>query len=79
MSKLGKNAPLPRIVVLGAGLGGAMAAYEIEAAVRGRAELQVISDNETFSFVPSNPWVAVKWRQPKHIQVNLPPWSAPLE
>lgn len=64
---------LPRIVILGAGLGGTIASYEIEAAVRGRAEVQVISDSQTFSFVPSNPWVAVKWREPGAIQVDLAP------
>jgi sulfide:quinone oxidoreductase len=64
---------LPRIVVLGAGLGGTLAAYEIEAAVRGRAEVQVVSDTRLFSFVPSNPWVAVGWRRPGAIQVDLAP------
>ncbi|MFN3388776.1 MAG: NAD(P)/FAD-dependent oxidoreductase [Allosphingosinicella sp.] len=64
---------MPRIVILGAGLGGTIAAYEIEEAVRGRAEVQVVSDSPLFSFVPSNPWVAVKWREPGAIQVDLAP------
>lgn len=64
---------LPRIVVLGAGLGGTIAAYEIEAAVKGRAEVMTISDSDTYSFIPSNPWVAVRWREPEAIQVHLPP------
>ncbi|MGZ8351226.1 MAG: NAD(P)/FAD-dependent oxidoreductase [Allosphingosinicella sp.] len=64
---------IPRIVVLGAGLGGTLAAYEIEAAVRGRAEVQVISDTPRFSFVPSNPWVAVKWRKADDVQLDLEP------
>lgn len=63
----------PRIVVLGAGLGGTIAAYEIQAAAKGRAEVMMVSDSETYSFVPSNPWVAVRWREPKAIQVHLPP------
>lgn len=61
----------PRIVVLGAGLGGVIAAYEIEAAVRGRADVSVVSDTETFSFIPSNPWVAVGWREAEDVQVPL--------
>ena len=65
--------PIPRIVILGAGLGGTIAAYEIEAAVRGLAEVHVISDSPLFSFVPSNPWVAVKWREPAAIQIDLAP------
>ena len=63
----------PRIVVLGAGLGGTIAAYEIQAAARGRAEVMMVSESETYSFVPSNPWVAVRWREPEAIQVHLPP------
>ncbi|MBK7161999.1 MAG: FAD-dependent oxidoreductase [Sphingomonadales bacterium] len=63
----------PRIVVLGAGLGGTIAAYEINGAVGKRAEIMMISDSDTYSFVPSNPWVAVRWREPEAIQVHLPP------
>lgn len=63
----------PRIVVLGAGLGGTIAAYEINGAVGKRAEIMMISDSDTYSFIPSNPWVAVRWREPEAIQVHLPP------
>ncbi|HMT41920.1 FAD-dependent oxidoreductase [Sphingorhabdus sp.] len=63
----------PRIVVIGAGLGGTIAAYEINGAVGNRAEILMISDSDTYSFVPSNPWVAVRWREPEAIQVHLPP------
>ncbi|MBU0554408.1 MAG: NAD(P)/FAD-dependent oxidoreductase [Alphaproteobacteria bacterium] len=63
----------PRIVVLGAGLGGTIAAYEIKAAVKDRAEVMTVSDSDMYSFVPSNPWVAVRWREPEAIQVHLPP------
>jgi sulfide:quinone oxidoreductase len=63
----------PKIVVLGAGLGGTIAAYEINEAVKGRADVVMVSDSETYSFVPSNPWVAVRWRMPEAIQVHLPP------
>jgi sulfide:quinone oxidoreductase len=63
----------PKIVILGAGLGGTIAAYEIHDAVKGRADVMMVSDSETYSFIPSNPWVAVRWREPEAIQVNLPP------
>ena len=63
----------PKIVVLGAGLGGTIAAYEIHDAVKGRADVTMVSDSETYSFIPSNPWVAVRWREPEAIQVHLPP------
>jgi len=67
---------LPRIVVLGGGLGGTIAAYEIAPLARGRAELMLVSDRPSFSFVPSNPWVAVRWREPEAIQVELGPVMA---
>jgi len=63
----------PLIVILGAGLGGTLAAYEIRAAVGNRAEVMTVSDTDTYSFVPSNPWVAVRWREPEAIQIHLPP------
>lgn len=65
--------PRPRIVVLGGGLGGTMAAYEIRAAVTDRAEVMLLAERDSYSFVPSNPWVAVKWRTPEDVQVDLPP------
>ena len=67
---------LPRIIVLGAGLGGTIAAYEIRDATKGRADVMVVSDSEDYWFVPSNPWVAVRWREPDAIRVHLPPVMA---
>lgn len=63
----------PLIVVLGAGLGGTIASYEIKEAVGTRADVMTVSDSDTYSFIPSNPWVAVRWRDPEAIQVDLPP------
>ena len=63
----------PRIVILGAGLGGAIAAFEVKDAVGDRAEVTVVSQGDTFHFVPSNPWVAVRWRKRDAIEVDLPP------
>lgn len=63
----------PRIVVLGGGLGGTIAAYEIRDAVKDRAEVMLLAERDKYSFVPSNPWVAVKWRTPEQVEVDLPP------
>jgi sulfide:quinone oxidoreductase len=63
----------PRIAILGAGLGGAVAAFEIKDAVGDQAEVQVISKGDAFYFVPSNPWVAVHWRKRADIKAELPP------
>ena len=63
----------PQIVVLGAGLGGSIAAFEIKAAVGDKADVTAVSKGDAFHFVPSNPWVAVNWRKRKDIEVGLPP------
>jgi sulfide:quinone oxidoreductase len=63
----------PRIVVLGGGLGGTIASYEIRDAVKDRAEVFLLAERDSYSFVPSNPWVAVKWRTPEEVEVQLPP------
>jgi sulfide:quinone oxidoreductase len=71
-----KSQKMPRVVVLGGGLGGTIAAYELAAELRRRADVMLISDRAEFSFVPSNPWVAVKWRKPEEITVELGPVMA---
>lgn len=62
-----------QIVILGAGLGGAIAAFEIKDAVGDKADVSVVSQGDTFHFVPSNPWVAVRWRDREAIEVKLEP------
>ena len=63
---------VPKIVVLGAGIGGISMAYELRSAVGRQADITVVSDSEWFHFVPSNPWVALDWRKPEDIKVHLP-------
>lgn len=65
--------PVPKIVVLGAGLGGTLAAYELREKFRDRAAIALVGNSEDYWFVPSNPWVAVGWRDPDAIRVHLPP------
>jgi sulfide:quinone oxidoreductase len=64
---------MSHIVVLGAGLGGIIMAYEMKAKLRRDDRLTVVNLGSTYSFVPSNPWVAVGWRQPEDIAVDLAP------
>jgi sulfide:quinone oxidoreductase len=61
------------IIVLGAGLGGVIAAYEIKEKLRREDRLTVVSKGDDYHFVPSNPWVAVGWRKRGDITVKLPP------
>lgn len=61
------------IAIVGAGLGGVLAAYEIKAEARATDRVILISKGDTYHFVPSNPWVAVSWREREAIEVDLPP------
>ena len=61
----------PRIIILGGGLGGAIAAFDLDEKMQNSAEITVVSDRPEFSFTPSNPWVAVGWREPSAIQIDL--------
>ena len=62
---------MAHIVILGAGTGGMPAAYEMKAAVGNKHEVTVVNEKEDFQFVPSNPWVAVGWRQRKDISIPI--------
>ena len=64
---------MAHIVVLGAGLGGAIQAYELRESVRKEDKITVITKDPKYHFVPSNPWVAVGWRDRKDITVDLEP------
>ena len=67
---------MAHIVVLGAGLGGAIMAYELREQVRKEDKVTVITKDPMYHFVPSNPWVAVGWRSRKEITVDLAPTMA---
>ena len=67
------RAAKPRIVILGAGLGGSIAAFELREALGDTVELTVVNKGDVFHFVPSNPWVAVNWRDRDAIEVRLGP------
>ncbi len=65
---------MAKVVIIGASTGGLPAAYELKDALGRGHEITVISDTETFHFVPSNPWVAVGWRKRKDISFPLKPY-----
>ncbi len=62
---------MAHIVILGAGTGGMPAAYEMKALVGDNHEVTVINENPYFQFTPSNPWVAVGWRDRKSITFDI--------
>jgi sulfide:quinone oxidoreductase len=54
---------MANILVLGAGLAGMSAAYELRATLGADHRITVVGAGDRFSFTPSNPWLAVGWRK----------------
>ena len=67
---------MAHIVVLGAGLGGAIMAYELKDKIRSEDRITVVTKDPKYHFVPSNPWIAVGWRARDEITVDLAPTMA---
>jgi len=65
---------MAHIVVLGAGTGGMPCAYELRAELGKEHEITVINEREYFQFVPSNPWVAVGWRDRQSVTFDIRPY-----
>lgn len=64
---------MAHIVIVGASTGGLPAAYDIREALGSEHQVTVISNTDTFHFVPSNPWVAVGWRNENDTTFKLGP------
>ena len=62
---------MAHVVIMGAGIGGLPAAFEMREALRKEDRITVVSNSPTFHFVPSNPWVAVNWRKREDIELDL--------
>ena len=65
---------MAHVVVLGAGTGGMPCAYELKEKLGKVHQVTVINSNEYFQFTPSNPWVAVGWRDRKSITFPIKPY-----
>jgi sulfide:quinone oxidoreductase len=65
---------MAHIVILGAGTGGMPAAYELREKLDTSHRITVINAVDYFQFVPSNPWVAVGWRQRDAITFPIRPY-----
>ncbi|MCI5067852.1 FAD/NAD(P)-binding oxidoreductase [Acidovorax sp.] len=64
---------MAHVVIIGAGIGGMPAAYEMRAKLPREDGVTVISAVDYFQFVPSNPWIAVGWRQRDDIVLQIRP------
>ena len=64
---------MAHILIMGAGLGGVVMAYEMKDLLGRDDKLTVVTKDPIYHFVPSNPWVAVKWRTKESVQIDLAP------
>ncbi len=64
---------MAHIVIMGAGLGGMPAAYELRALLGAEHQVTVVNPSDTFQFTPSNPWVAVGWRERSVVTLPIAP------
>lgn len=65
---------MAHIVILGAGIGGMPAAYEMRQELGKGHKITVINADPYFQFIPSNPWVAVGWRNRDDITFPIAPY-----
>lgn len=62
---------MAKIVIVGAGIGGCSVAYELRSVLGKAHGITVVNPVEYFQFVPSNPWVAVGWRERKQMTLTI--------
>jgi len=62
---------MAHVVVIGAGIGGMPAAYDLKKSLGKFHEVTLIGTSENFQFTPSNPWVTVGWRKPAKVLVPV--------
>lgn len=64
---------MAHVVVMGAGIGGMPAAYELRSLLPKEHQVTVVNATDYFQFTPSNPWVAVGWRDRASITLPIAP------
>lgn len=64
---------MARITVVGAGVAGMSAAYELRSTLGRGHEITVVGQGSRFSFTPSNPWIAVGWRTAEQTNIEAGP------
>ncbi|MDO8769766.1 MAG: FAD/NAD(P)-binding oxidoreductase [Burkholderiaceae bacterium] len=65
---------MAHIVIMGAGIGGMPAAYELRELLGKEHRITVVNSTDYFQFVPSNPWLAVGWREREQITLPIAPY-----
>ena len=64
---------MAHITIIGAGLAGMSAAYELHHALGPDHPVTLVGNGERFSFTPSNPWIGVGWRTTEQTTLEIAP------
>ena len=67
---------MTHVAIIGAGIGGVPCAFELRKRLGREHRVTLIGSSPYFEFTPSNPWMAVGWRQREQTRVLL---REPLE
>ena len=65
---------MAHVVVMGAGIGGMPAAYELRSLLPKEHRVTVVNPVDYFQFTPSNPWLAVGWRDREAVTLPIAPY-----
>ena len=67
---------MAHVIVIGAGLGGVPAAFDLRKHLPTIHRVTLIGARPHFEFTPSNPWIAAGWRSSEETRVTM---QGPLE
>jgi sulfide:quinone oxidoreductase len=67
---------MAEVAIIGAGIGGVSCAFELRKRLGKQHGVTLVGSSPFFEFTPSNPWLAVGWRERRKVSVLL---SVPLE
>lgn len=62
---------MAQVTIIGAGIGGVSCAFELRKKLAREHRVTLIGSSPYFEFTPSNPWMAVGWREREQIRVLL--------
>lgn len=65
---------MTHVVIAGAGIAGIPAAYALKSRLGPNDQVTVVSNRDYFNFVPSNPWIAMGWRNRSDIAFPIDPY-----
>lgn len=62
---------MAQVVIIGAGIGGVPCAFELRKRLGKEHRVTLVGSSPYFEFTPSNPWMAVGWREREPMRVLL--------